>query len=119
MRSARLLHAWFAVLFLGCGGSRLPAFAQAEGGLKTEAEVADGDFIPYRQLTREDFKGTAPIGAAAAHADRIGAQTYAVIKADPGIEVTGEKRDGTFRCKVHNVRYQAWMDRSKSWWNPK
>jgi len=119
MRRASLLNAWFALALLGCGGSRLPAYAQGEGSLKTDAELADGDFILYRKLTRDDFKGTAPVGAAAGHADRIGAQTYAIIKHEPGIQISGEQRDGTFRCKVYNVRFRAWMDRSKSWWNPK
>jgi hypothetical protein len=92
--------------------------------LLQESEFQGGDLIRYRTLSRADFRGTAPSGPAADHADKVGAQTFSIVKHDPGVgfagkqttEPNGEKR---IVGKIENLRFRAWMDRSRSWWNPK
>ncbi len=109
---------------VACGGSSLPGYAAPQGGLITEEEAASGDLIEYRTLTRADFRGSSPEGTAAEHIDKVGALTHAIIKHDPGIgfagkEITSPNGDRRVEGKVQNLRFRAWMDRSRSWWNPK
>jgi hypothetical protein len=90
----------------------------------TDEEAASGDLIEYRTLTRADFQGPAPTGSAAQHVDKIGALTHALIKHDPGVgfagkQITSPNGDQRVEGKVQNLRFRAWMDRSRSWWNPK
>jgi hypothetical protein len=88
------------------------------------SSVAGEDLIPYRKLTRADFQGAAPAGEAAAHADAMGAQTYAVVRADPDLRISiiGIKQaDGRVRYtgKLDRLlHFRAEMDRRRSWWNP-
>jgi hypothetical protein len=88
------------------------------------SSVEGEDLIAYRQLTRADFQGTAPVGEAAAHADAMGAQTYAIVRADPNlrISITGTEQangrmlySGRIDKRLH---FRAEMDRRRSWWNP-
>jgi len=120
----RWLSAFFGAALVACGGSQLPSYGAPQGELMSEAEAGKGDLIEYRMLTRADFLGSAPMGEAAAHIDRMGAQTYALIKHDPGIGFAGKdtplpKGNHEIRGKIQNLHYRAWMDRSRSWWNPK
>jgi hypothetical protein len=87
-------------------------------------EAGDGDLIAYRTLTRADFLGKAPSGPAAKHADKVGAQTYTLVKHDPGLGFEGTERplpNGKREIggKIRRLFFRAWMDRSRSWWNPK
>jgi len=90
-----------------------------------DAASVDGeDLIAYRKLTRADFQGKAPVGEAAAHADAMGAQTYAIVRADPNlrISITGtEQPNGRVRYfgRIDKLlHFRAEMDRRRSWWNP-
>jgi hypothetical protein len=89
----------------------------------SESELQGGDLIRYRTLTRNDFRGPAPTGPAANHVDKVGAQSFVLVKHDPGLEFArksptkaGEKR---IIGRVQKLHFRAWMDRSRSWWNPK
>jgi hypothetical protein len=111
-------------VLLGCGGSSLPSYGVPQGNLLSEDDAAGGDLIPYRTLTRADFRGIAPSGPAAQHADKVGAQTFALVKHDPGVGFEGKERrlpngDREIEGKVQRLFFRAWMDRSRSWWNPK
>jgi hypothetical protein len=86
--------------------------------------VGDEDLIDYRTLTRHDFKGDKPVGDAAAHMDKMGAQTYAIVRPDPNLKIwiTGIRQpngDTEYTGKIRErLRFRAQMDRSRSWWNP-
>ncbi len=122
MTRRRLVWLLGALAF-GCA-SHVPAYARPEGELMDPSSLKGEDLIPYRTLTRADFRGKAPSGAAAAHADAMGAQTHAVIRADSNLEIviTGtEKPNGrvAYSGKLeHPLHFRAEMDRQRSWWNP-
>lgn len=124
-RAARGVRAGaLALCLLGAACSRLPAYARPQGTLMDPASVRDEDLIEYRTLTRADFKGEKPVGAAAEHMDAMGAQTYAIVRADPTFKlwITGtEQPDGSTRYSgrlTELLHFRAQMDRLRSWWNP-
>lgn len=125
MREAsRWLTALVAAALIACGGSTLPSYGAPQGELMSEAEFQGGELIAYRTLTRADFRGSAPTGPAAEHTDQVGAQTYALVKHDPGVGFAGRETrapngDRHVTGKIQNLYFRAWMDRSRSWWNPK
>jgi len=106
-------------VLIGCGGSALPSFGEPQGSVLGESELEGGDLIGYRRLTRDDFRGTAP--GDGRHVDRVGAETFAVVKHDPGLRISALRSPGSSNLvgKIENLRFRAWMDRSRSWWNPK
>jgi hypothetical protein len=108
-----------ALALAGCGGSTLPSFGEPQGSVLGEADLEGGDLIGYRQLTRDDFRGAAPRDRR--HVDRVGAETFAIVKHDPGLRVSTRRANekAPIVGKLENLRFRAWMDRSRSWWNPK
>ena len=104
--------------------SRLPSYARPEGALVEPGTVDDSDLIPYRKLTRADFKGKRPSGEAADHVDAMGAQTYAIVRPNSSlrIEIEGTPKSNgklQYSGKVSELlHFRAEMDRRKSWWNP-
>lgn len=112
------------VVTLAAACSRLPSYAQPQGALMDASSVAGEDLIAYRPLTRGDFQGAAPVGEAASHADAMGAQTYAIVRADPNLKIliTGtEQANGriSYSGKLDRLlHFRAEMDRRRSWWNP-
>jgi hypothetical protein len=104
--------------------SRLPSYARPEGALVEPGSVDDSDLIPYRKLTRADFKGKRPSGEAAEHVDAMGAQTYAIVRPNSSlrIELVGTPKSNgklEYSGKVSDLlHFRAEMDRRKSWWNP-
>ncbi len=88
------------------------------------SSVEGEDLIAYRKLTRADFQGAAPVGEAAKHADAMGAQTYAIVRADPNLKISiigTEQSNGRLRYsgKIDKLlHFRAEMDRRRSWWNP-
>ncbi len=120
--NARFVRYFPLLVVLGC--SRLPSYARPQGSLMDPSSVDNEDLISYRQLTRADFKGGAPNGEAAAHADAMGAQTYAIVRPDPNLKIwiTGEgKPNGTMHYSgklTETLHFRAEMDRLRSWWNP-
>jgi hypothetical protein len=109
---------------LGLGCSALPESAAPQGGVVAASELDDSDVIPYRALTRADFKGTSVPEPFAAVADRVGAATCGQVRTtdDTQIFVQGVTPPGgepRYFAKVKRLRFRALMDRSCSWWNDK
>jgi hypothetical protein len=112
------------VTSLGLGCSALPDSAAPKGGVVAASELDDSDVIPYRALTRADFRGTSVPGPFAAVADRVGAATCGQVRTtdDTQIFVQGVTPPGgetRYFAKVKRLRFRALMDRSCSWWNDK
>jgi hypothetical protein len=123
-QASRWLTALGTAALVGCGGSTLPSYGAPQGSVLREEEFQGGDLIRYRALTRDDFRGSAPQGPAAEHVDKVGAQTFALVRHDPGVQFEGKEAtqpNGKRRTvgKIRNLVFRAWMDRSRSWWNPK
>jgi len=77
------------------------------------------ELVPYRPLNREDFRATAPPrgrGAATAH---VAASTCAYLIFDPGLRFRAVRRRGqdSFTAEVTDLRFEARMDPSCSWWD--
>jgi hypothetical protein len=116
------LTTWLA----GCAGkASLPDYAAPKGRVVGAVDDdASADLIPYRTLTRDDFKGSGPPPEFAAVAGRIGAATCARVSTTPDTRlliVRSQSSDGEarYRTRVEHLRFQAWMDRACSWWNDK
>lgn len=113
------------VILLGLAScSALPDSAAPQGGVVAASELDDSDVIPYRTLTRDDFRGTSVPGAFAGVADRVGAATCGQVRTtdDTHIFVQGVTPPGgetRYFAKVKRLRFRALMDRSCSWWNDK
>ncbi len=79
--------------------------------------------IPYKALTRDDFRAAKrPDGVADMHG-RLGALTCVDLTTHPDlfIRATSEGNDaqpGRVQARVHNLTFMASMDRDCSWWNP-
>jgi hypothetical protein len=91
MFGSRLTRSFqLGLVLLGC--SRLPDSAAPSGGLVDPASVDLSDAIPYRTLTRADFKGTQAPAPFAAVADRVGAATcgHVLTTPDTQLAIVGE-----------------------------
>ncbi len=113
-------HGWFGVLaLLLCGGGGLPEFAQPRGSVGIAFDA--GDAIPYRSLTRDDFRGSEPPPHLAPHRERIGAATCAWIVTTPETAVAiaplPDRGAPEYQAVPVALGFQAFMDRSCSWWN--
>lgn len=109
---------------LGGACSTLPDSAAPQGGVVAASELDDSDVIPYRALTRADFRGTAVPQPFAAVADRVGAATCGQVRTTPDTQmfvqgVTPPGGETRYFAKVKRLRFRALMDRSCSWWNDK
>jgi hypothetical protein len=102
-----------------CG--RLPDYALPKAQLVDAAQLAHDDGIPYRQLTRADFRATAPPIENARHAARMSAFSCAnvVPQRELQMEILHAQRDGEFVARPKQVAFLARLDRNCSWWNPK
>lgn len=112
---------WLAVACWGLGCSSLPEFAAPRGRVVEPSEVAGGDLIRYRPLTRSDFRASEPPAEAAAHAKQLGALTCAYIATTPNtayeIRETIRGSEHTYDVRFSHLGFLAHMDRSCSWWN--
>jgi hypothetical protein len=102
--------------------SSLPEIAQPRGGT-IDASAPPGDWIRYRALERGDFRRVEPPAVVKQGPYELGAQTCAYVKTAPGtsidlvktVEPNGAERvDG----RLKTLRFEAFMDRDCSWWNP-
>lgn len=100
--------------------ARLPDYAMPRVEVVEAAELARADGIPYRKLTRGDFRAKqAPI-ADASHAAQMSAFTCAnvVPKGDIQMEMRQQSAGGGFVARPAKATFVATMDRNCSWWNP-
>lgn len=99
----------------------LPEYGRPRGELLPPTEIPPGDLVPYRTLTREDFRAADPPPEIAPHRDRLGAYTCgrirAVARARFRIEAIPSGREHRFRATPDRLAFEALMDRSCSWWN--
>jgi hypothetical protein len=112
------------ILALLCSCARLPDYAAPKTAVVTPGSLDLSDVVPYRTLTRADFKAAAPPAAFAANADRLGAATCCYVVVAPGARVASrEVRSASgpvrYSASVSQVSVRAQMDRRCSWWNPK
>ncbi len=104
------------------GTHTLPDFATPRGRLLDTSTQLARDVIPYRQLTRDDFRGSEPPEHLASHRERVGAATCAYVVADPRTRirvdlVVDDDGGSRFRASARKVGFRALMDRGCSWWN--
>jgi len=92
--------------------------ACSTGGLEPAAMIEAGDLVPYRTLSRQDFKGVDPPPALAAYRDRLGAATCGLILPADKAQIRARRTSGgAVEVVVTNLSFVAKMDRSCSWWN--
>jgi hypothetical protein len=108
---------------LACRSS-LPDYAAPKGEMVHRSEIDSKDLIPYRTLTRDDFKATEPPPHARPYADKMGAATCVHALGAPDnhvttIETPSATGESTFEARIEQARFDALMDRTCSWWNPK
>jgi hypothetical protein len=110
-----------ALLLVATACGRLPAYALPKAQLVDAAQLAHSDGVPYRQLTRADFRATTPPIDNARHAARMSAFTCAnvVPKGELQMEVRQPQPGGAFVARPKQIAFIAKMDRDCSWWNPK
>jgi Bacterial protein of unknown function (DUF922) len=112
--------AGLALLLLASACARLPDYAMPRVELVEAAKLSKTDGIPYRKLTRGDFRAKqAPI-ANASHAAQMSAFTCANVipQGDLQMELRKQSEEGGFIARPAKARFVAKMDRNCSWWNP-
>lgn len=101
----------------------LPPEARGSTWQLDPAQKGQTDLIPYRALTRKDFRAAQPPPQARASADRLGATTCSYLVPDQRslrIAATPRKRkDGSWEyvAKPDRLHFSGAMDRRCSWWN--
>jgi len=113
----------FAFALLGC--HTLPEYAAPKGGVVDSGKLDSSDVIGYRQLTREDFRGTKAPTEFAKVADRVGAATCGQVRTTADTVFLINWRQDTpatekrHWVQVKKLEFMALMDRHCSWWNEK
>jgi hypothetical protein len=110
------------LLLLSACGSSLPDIARPRGGT-IDASAPPGDWIRYRAVERGDFRRVDPPAVVKQGPYELGAQTCAYVKTNPDVRIDLVKTvepNGSERVegRLQNLRFEAWMDRECSWWNP-
>jgi len=115
------IPAAIALLLVASACGRLPDYALPKAQLVDAAQLAGGDGVPYRHLTRADFRATAPPIENVGHAARMSAFTCAnvVPQRELKVDVRQTQPRGEFVARPKQVAFIAKMDRNCSWWNPK
>jgi len=109
-----------ALLLFATACARLPDYAMPRVELVEAAQLAKTDGIPYRKLTRGDFRARkAPI-TDASHAAQMSAFTCAnvVPKGAIQMELRQQPAERGFVARPAQASFVAKMDRNCSWWNP-
>lgn len=108
-----------ALLALSAGCAASPGYPSGEGKVSDAAALDDGDAIPYRSLSRADFKGRSLPEGASAYAKRIGALTCVRVMTTPetSLEVVETSPSG-YEGRFERLGFHALMNRQCSWWNP-
>ena len=112
-----------AFALLGC--HTLPEYAAPKGGVVDSGALDSSDVIGYRQLTRNDFRGTQAPPEFAKVADRVGAATCGQVRTTPDTaflihwQQTAPSTETRHWVEVKKLEFMALMDRHCSWWNEK
>jgi hypothetical protein len=122
LTATSLVKRWLLALALvGC--ATLPEYAAPKGGVVDAGKLDSSDVIGYRQLTRDDFRGTQAPPEFAPVAARVGAATCGQVRttADTTFLINWRQASPT-SAKIHWVEvkklaFMALMDRHCSWWN--
>ena len=120
-RMGRRLRWWlcagsFALLACATTESRHWALGTATIASRESADLSD--VIPFRQLSRDDFRAEDPPPDFAQYRGRIGAATCAYILAAPHAKIEVHRQsENRFVATVRALRFQAVMNRGCSWWN--
>ncbi len=119
----RLFAFWLFGGVLGC--ATLPEYAAPKGGVVDSGKLDSSDVIGYRQLTRQDFRGTHAPPEFAPVADRVGAATCGQVRTTADTAFLLSWRQATpssekqHWVEVKKLGFMALMDRHCSWWNEK
>lgn len=102
--------------------STLPEIAKPRAGT-IDATAPPGDWIRYRAVERGDFRRVEPPAVVKQGPYELGAQTCAYVKTTPDVKIDLVKTvepNGAEHVegRLRNLRFEAWMDRECSWWNP-
>ncbi len=105
-------------LLLGC--QALPEHARPQAGIIDPADYRATDVTRYRELSRADFRASAPPAAVAAHATSFGAFTCANVVPDGPTRVHFDPgaQPNSWIARLEDTRFHSEMDRGCSWWNP-
>lgn len=123
LRDSRL-PIWVLLLALPCllaSCSRLPGYARPSARVMQQADYQTTDVIPYRELSRDDFRGASPPEHVAPHAAKLGAHTCGFIVPDSfelRATIVLDPESNGYVAPMPPLRFHAEMDRECSWWNP-
>ena len=119
------LSSVLAATLVVAGASMLATdtLAQARQRAFDPSLLENGDLIPYRALTRDDFRAQEPPGEVADMHGQLGAATCVFLTTHPDMFIRAtshgdDARLGRVRAHVHNLAFTVLMDRDCSWWNP-
>ena len=118
---------WVLVAICAVAGVFTPAtdaLAQTRRRAFDPSLVESGDLIPYRALTRDDFRAAELPDEVADTHGQLGAATCVFLTTHPDLFIRAtsqgdDARQGRVRARVHNLAFTAFMDRDCSWWNPR
>jgi hypothetical protein len=100
--------------------STLPEHARPQAGIIDPADYRATDVTRYRELSRADFRASAPPPAVAAHATAFGAFTCANVVPDGPTRVHFDPgaQPNRWIARLEDTTFHSEMDRGCSWWNP-
>ena len=101
------------------------AAEESSAPLWTEGDTSkpvDPDYITYRSLRRDDFRGEEPPLELVAHGLSLGAAICAVLRTNPKPRVRTESITNIgdyhqFEATISGLHFEAVIDRNCSWWN--
>jgi len=106
-----------ALLLAACA-SPLPEYARPSGKVGSLDGLKTGNLIRYRTLTRADFLGSEPPPQVGAHRASLGAATCGLVGPSESSQIAVMPSGDGFTGFMPELRFEAWMDRDCSWWNP-
>jgi len=100
--------------------SGLPDYAKPDARALGSGDYEIAHPIPYRALTRADFRATSPPAAIAQHASMMGAYTCAAVipEEKPRLGVVYDAGTRRYVARVERMGVNGLMDPDCSWWNP-
>lgn len=120
----RAISGWIAAALAlslaSCAAARAADFRAPTVRLVDPAQLAHRDAVPYRALTRADFRAPAPPGDGAQAAEHMSAYTCANVIPTGALmlEARQDAAGGPFTARPQPIAMIAVIDRDCSWWNP-